>query len=401
MELILFLAVIYLFTFVVGILLEKIRIPWIFAALILGLIFAFFNPFTSVVNSTTFEFLAKLGMYFFLFLIGFEIDLKKIWEKGRFILKATFTIILFEAFLGTLFIHFVFGTGWIIAAIVALAFATVGEAMLLPILDEFDLIKTDLGQMIIGIGTLDDLIEIFVVILVVILLGVSTGKGHFNIFLAFGSLVFLFLLAFGLTKLRKEGRKLKVLGIEGLFLFVMFIFFLFIGIGKYAEAAAFGALLSGIALKNFVPEKRLELIETDLKSVAYGLFGPLFFLWVGADVTFSYSGSMATLLPWLSPVFVFVFLVVAKILLVKGAKISSSYLVGRNVLGAKKSILMGIALAVKFSTSIVIIKLLFEQSLIGNALYSVLIASTIGFKFIVPFLLSYLIKRWEISPSKT
>jgi hypothetical protein len=76
------------------------------------------------------------------------------------------------------------------------------------------------------------------------------------------------------------------------------------------------------------------------------------------------------------------------------AKILGSYIVGKKELGQKPSILMGIALGVRFSTSIVIIKFLFEKALIGAELYSVLIASTIAFKFIIPFLLSYLISKW-------
>lgn len=61
---------------------------------------------------------------------------------------------------------------------------------------------------------------------------------------------------------------------------------------------------------------------------------------------------------------------------------------------------MGVALAVKFSSSIVIIKILFEQGLIGAALYSVLITSKIVFKFVIPLLLSYLVKKWNIGGSK-
>lgn len=62
---------------------------------------------------------------------------------------------------------------------------------------------------------------------------------------------------------------------------------------------------------------------------------------------------------------------------------------------------MGIALGVRFSTSIVIIKFLFEKAIIGGELYSVLIASSIAFKFIIPFLLSFLITQWKIAPETT
>ena len=164
MNLMLLLAIIFLFTFFFGILLERIKIPWIFAALILGLIFAFKNPYQNLTSSETFNFLSWLGMFFLLFWIGFELDLGKIKKIGKFILKSTFFIILFEAFFGSLLVHFIFGYAWFISILVALSFATVGEGVLIPVLDEFKLTKTKLGQTILGIGVLDDIIEIFVII---------------------------------------------------------------------------------------------------------------------------------------------------------------------------------------------------------------------------------------------
>ena len=66
-----FLAGVFLLTFLLGRLLEKIRIPWIFSALLIGLGLAAYNPFTEVTDSSSFIFLAELGMFFLLFIIGF------------------------------------------------------------------------------------------------------------------------------------------------------------------------------------------------------------------------------------------------------------------------------------------------------------------------------------------
>ena len=78
MSLILFLAGVFLVTFLVGRLLEKIRIPWIFSALLIGLGLAAYNPFKEITGSESFIFLSQLGMYFLLFIIGFEVNLKEI-----------------------------------------------------------------------------------------------------------------------------------------------------------------------------------------------------------------------------------------------------------------------------------------------------------------------------------
>ena len=74
----LFLNAIFLLTYLIGMLIEKIHIPWIFSALIIGFILAIYNPFSSITSSSIFDFFSQLGMYFLLFIIGFEIDLKEI-----------------------------------------------------------------------------------------------------------------------------------------------------------------------------------------------------------------------------------------------------------------------------------------------------------------------------------
>lgn len=380
-------AGVFLVTFLVGRLLEKIKIPWIFSALLIGLGLAAYNPFIEITHSESFIFLAQLGMYFLLFIIGFEINLSEIRKKKRFIIKTTLAIIFTEAFFGTFFVHYLFNVSWFISILVALSFATVGEAVLLPILDEFKLTKTSLGQTILGIGVLDDVIEVATIIVLTVLLGTAVGHAQVKISITLGVLFGLFAFAYLLTKLKKKVAKIHFKGIASFFIFVIFFIFTFIGIGLIVEAAALGALLAGIALRNFIPKIRWNSIDSEIRTMAYGFFAPIFFLWVGVDTDVGY-------------LIKFPLLIVAVIILANTTKILTSYIMGRKELGKHKSIILGIALTVKFSTSIVIIKLLFEKKLIPLSLYSVLIGSTILFKFIVPFLLSHLIKRWKIGTQK-
>ncbi len=382
----LFLAFAFLFIIVTGRLIEKIRVPWIFAALVLGAILAAYNPFTSITSSESFIFMAQLGMYFLLFIIGFEIDMNEMKKKGKFLFKATFFIILLEAFFGSLLIHYIFGYDWFISILVALSFATVGEAILVPILDEFKIVNTRLGQAIIGIGVIDDIIEVILLILVVAVVGSSTHT-YFNIGLVLFSLFILFILTIGLTKLKKRGEKFNFFNVETLFILTIFILLLFLGIGQIAETAPLAAFLAGISLRTFIPTKRLKLIESEVRAVCYGFFAPIFFIWVGSTMDIGYLIAYPLL----------ILLVVA---VSKGAKLLGSLLVARKEMGIKGSILLGIGTSVRFSTSIIIIKILFENSLIGADLYSIIIASSIAFKFIVPILFSNLLVRWKFSRTR-
>lgn len=383
MDIFLFLGIVFLLTFLIGRLIEKIRIPWIFAALLIGFLLAIYNPFNNITSSSTFEFLAQLGMYFLLFIIGFEIDLNKLKKSKKFIFKATFFIIFFEAVFGTLLIHFVFRYSWLISSIVALSFATVGEAILVPILDEFKIINTKLGQTILGVGTFDDLIEVFLLILTVALIG-SHFHSKFNLSIALISLITLIILTIILTKLKTQGEKFKFYPLESLFLFVLFILFLFLGIGQLADSSPLAALLAGIALNMFLPKNRVEKIKSATRILCYGFFAPIFFLWVGVTIDINYLIA--------SPLLVLLVVAVSKI-----SKLLASWIVGKKEIGTKKSILLGIGLSVRFSTSIIIIKILFENHLIRSDLYSIIIASSIIFKFLVPVLFSYLIVKWKIN----
>ena len=177
----LFLSLIFLLTFVLGKAIEKVHIPWIFSSLLIGFFLAIYNPFTTITNSSTFEFLAQLGMYLLLFIIGFEIDLKEMRRQGKFIIKTTIITIFFATFFGTLLICFLFGFNIFVSIIVSLSFATVGEEILIPILDEFKLTNEPLGQTIIGVGTLDDIFEILTLILVILFVG-SSAQDIFEVY---------------------------------------------------------------------------------------------------------------------------------------------------------------------------------------------------------------------------
>ena len=386
MEFLLFLSVIFFLTFAIGKAIEKLRIPWIFAALFLGLVLSFYNPFEAFTSSESFIFLGQLGMYFLLFIIGFELDFNKIAKQSGFIVKSSLIIILSEAVVGSFFVRVLFHLPWFIAVLVAASFATVGEAVLLPILGEFKLIKTKLGQSIIGIGVLDDILEVLTLIVASFIAGKASGYTAFNLGINLVVLIGLFSSVFILLKFRAFSGRFKFKDISSLFIVVLAILFLFISVGQLAESAALGALLAGIGIKNLMPKKNIKFIESELKALCYGFFAPIFFVGVGLDTDLSY------LLKF--PLVIFLIILITNL-----TKILSSYLVAKKKLGKRNAILLGISLTVKFSTSIVIIKLLFERNLIPLSLYSALIGATVILKFIVPLLLSHLIKKWKLSNS--
>ncbi len=381
MELYILLALIYLFSLSVGVLLEKFKIPWIFSALFLGVILKELDLFSSSLSSNTFEVLSNLGMLFMLFIIGFEINVREILKLGRFIVTSTTFIIFTEFIFGTTLLHYVFSYPFYISALVALSFATVGEAVLVPILDELKLVRTKLGELIISIGTMDDVIEIIALMLVSALLGTRSEVNIGNTVLALFTLFFLTIV---LIKTRKRITrefgirtiKYHLLGIS------LLVFFLFLAIGKYAEATAIAALLSGIALSNFLPRHLLEKIESEIRVLAYGFFAPIFFLWVGATISLNSVFN--------APLLAFAIFIVASL-----SKIFSSLLVARGKLGFKPAVLLGTGLCVRFSTSLVIVKILYEAGVIDLTLYSALVTVSAISTVLVPLIFAYLGRKWR------
>lgn len=383
MNLSLLLAAIFVLTFILGKLIEKIRIPWVFSALFLGLLLSWYNPVPEITSSETFTFLAKLGMYFLLFIIGFDLNIRSVLKQGKFIGKLTFFVIFWETLLGTMILHYIFHTEWLTSILVATSFATVGEAVLVPILDEFNLIKTKFGQTLLGIGTLDDIVEIITVIAASSLLGVSMGNSGTSLLIVLLILALLFTIPLFLYLLRDKINHFKFKGVPTLFIFSLFILFLFVGVGEFIDIGFLGALLAGIALKTFLKTKYVESVELAIRTISYGFFVPIFFISIGLEVDIKYLLSAPLL----------ILLVVAA---TDTTKILTSYILGRKNLGTKKSILMGIGLSAKFSTSIVIITLFHGKGFISSDLFSVLIGATIASKFIIPVLFSILIQKWHL-----
>jgi len=372
MELFLLLAITYLLSLVLGHLLEKLYIPWLFSLLFLGMLLKLLN--VGISNMQTFEWLATIGMYFMLFMIGFELEMEKLKTLGRFIILATFSIVLFDAVMGSIVIHG-FGYSWIVAIVTALSFATVGEAILLPILDETKVLRTKLGSAIIGIGILDDVVEVFVIVVATLLIGKGIFEG--NIFITISSLLAITFLLIILMKLKTLKRSLKkVPEMEDFFLLTLLIFFTFLVIGSYGNCEALASLLAGISLRTLLTKKPLRKIERAIRTFGYGFFAPLFFLWVG------YCMDLLSIMtsPMLTLTIFFVSLM---------AKLSSSLLTGlKHGFSIKEAILLGTGLSVRFSTGLVITQLLYTNNLIDSMLFSSLIAASTLSTLFVPIIFS-------------
>lgn len=373
----LLIAVTFAFSLGLGFLLEKyLKMPWMFSALFLGIIFSSLGLFQVTIQDETFNLLSTMGMLFLLFMIGFNLEIGQMKRFGKQILTGAIIIVGLEAAIVGSLLFFLFpaqvDNSPLVSMVVALSFATVGEAVLLPILAKFSLLKTKFGQLTLGIGTLDDIIEVLTLIMIPflpIILPTLNIQGFPDPTLVVLDLVGISILTVILVTIASKIRYVLSNNVNFGFirpLLIMLIFFSFVVVGGFIfeSLAAISAIFGGIVARSLLPTENFQSDEKIVNFLGYIVLSPMFFLSVGASMSFS-------------SVFVYPLLMVVILLSTTGAKLSGAYLLFRKLLGRRHSLLLGLGLSVRFSTGLIVQYVLLISGLITQDLYSALIAAAV------------------------
>ena len=389
----LLIAVTFAFSLGLGFLLEKyLRMPWMFSALFLGIIFSSLNVFQLTLQDASFNVLSTMGMLFLLFMIGFNLEIGQMKRFGTHILKGAILIVGLEASVVGAILFFLFpdqiGNSPLVAIVVALSFATVGEAVLLPILAKFNLLKTQFGQLTLGIGTLDDILEVLTLIMIPflpILLPTLNIQGFPDPVFVIIDLIGIFILTGILVKIASKVKNVLSNNVHFSFirpLLIMLIFFSFVVLGGFVfeSLAAISAIFGGIVARSLLPTENFRSDEKVVNFLGYIVLSPMFFLSVGASMSFA-------------SIFVYPLLIIVILISTIGAKLSGSFLLFRKMLGNRHSLLLGLGLSVRFSTGLIVQYVLLISGLITLDLYSGLIASAVVMTPIILVLLPWALCR--------
>ena len=373
----LLLAVTFAFSLGLGFLLEKyLKMPWMFSALFLGMIFSALGLFQSTIQDDTFTALSTMGMLFMLFMIGFNLEIGQIKRFGKHILKGAIIIVGLEASVVGAILFFLFpsqiGGSPLVAIVVALSFATVGEAVLLPILAKYNLLKTNFGQITLGIGTLDDIFEVLTLMMIPFLplfLPALKLQNFPEPTFVILDLIGIFILTIILVKIASKIKQVLSNNVDFGFIrpvLILLIFFSFVVVGSFVfeSLAAISAIFGGMVARSVLPTENFQNDEKVVNFLGYIFLSPLFFLSVGASLSFS-------------AIFVYPIILVVILLSTFSAKLSGSYLLFRKILGRRRSLLLGLSLSVRFSTGLIVQYVLLTSGLITLDLYSALIASAV------------------------
>jgi len=398
MEIFLLAAVTCLVVITIGSLINKyLRLPWMFTVVILGMTLSALGWFSETLQSDNFQFLARLGMLFFLFTIGIDLDFSQIRKLGKHIVIGDILLTIVEGLMLGLFFYFIFpdfvSHSFGIAFLAGVAFGTVGEVILLALLKEFGLEKTRFGQLALGIGVFDDIFEIMALAIIVSLPGLNSQNPADAPISASLSIIITLVAIFIVTGVLSMAGKLirgffekvktNAFVIPFLIFLVVFAYIYFSSIGN-ENLGVIAAIFSGIAVQQIIPGKSLEQYKKPIFFFANMFLGPFFFLSLGGKM------SLAALINY--PL-----LVIAIMAISITTRVALSYLLFQGILGKRQSLVMGIGLTAKFSTSVISENLLFTSGMIASPLYSAMMAAFIALKpIIVGAFSSLLAKHKEI-----
>ena len=362
---------------------KYLRMPWMFTVVVLGMVLSALGLFKGVMESANFQFLAKMGMLFFLFTIGIDLEIEQMRKLGRYIVSGDIALTLTEGFLLALVFFFAFpefvSHSFIVALIAGIAFGTVGEVVLLAILKEFGLEKSRFGQLALGIGVFDDIFEVLALAVVIALPTLAAGGSRdmaapnslIIVLTLSGILIVTILLAQASKFTRRYLDKVPTDSFVIPFLIFMVVFsFIYFGSRGFANMGVVAAIFSGIAVKQVFPERFVQQYKKPIFFVANIFLGPFFFLSLGGTM------SLNALVTY--PLLILIIIAISLF-----SRLSLSYLLFHKLLGKRQSLVMGVALTAKFSTSVVSENLLFSSGLIAQPLYSSIMAAFIILKPII------------------
>ncbi|MFH4921272.1 monovalent cation:proton antiporter family protein [Staphylococcus cohnii] len=288
------LVVVVMAAFLTPILINRLRItflPVVVAEILMGILIG--HSFLNIVErDAMLNILSTLGFIFLMFLSGLEIDFKafkkdkgaledneKSKEPGH--LQLALTVFLFIMVISIVFAYAFKWFGLIDdVLLMIIIISTISLGVVVPTLKEMNIMRTTIGQFILLVAVLADLVTM----ILLTAYGTLHASGGTSLWLI-GSLVVFALVFYFLGGLFKKAQFLQKLmdgttqiGIRAVFALIIMLVALAEGVG--AENIL-GAFLAGMIVSLLGPDE--DMVEK-LDSFGYGFFIPIFFIMVGVDL---------------------------------------------------------------------------------------------------------------------
>ncbi|HEI9524571.1 TPA: cation:proton antiporter [Staphylococcus aureus] len=290
------LVIVVLAAFLTPIIVNRLNInflPVVVAEILMGIVIG--NSFLNIVErDSILNILSTLGFIFLMFLIGLEIDFKAFKKDKRARqgqnddessipghLNLALTVFAFIMIISILLAYVFKWLGLVDdVLLMVIIISTISLGVVVPTLKEMNIMRTTIGQFILLVAVLADLVTM----ILLTVYGAINGQGGSTIWLI-GILVVFTAISYILGVQFKRMSFLQKLmdgttqiGIRAVFALIILLVALAEGVG--AENIL-GAFLAGVVVSLLNPDE--EMVEK-LDSFGYGFFIPIFFIMVGVDL---------------------------------------------------------------------------------------------------------------------
>ncbi|NGK97256.1 sodium:proton antiporter [Staphylococcus aureus] len=290
------LVIVVLAAFLTPIIVNRLNInflPVVVAEILMGIVIG--NSFLNIVErDSILNILSTLGFIFLMFLSGLEIDFKAFKKDKRARqgqnddessipghLNLALTVFAFIMIISILLAYVFKWLGLVDdVLLMVIIISTISLGVVVPTLKEMNIMRTTIGQFILLVAVLADLVTM----ILLTVYGAINGQGGSKIWLI-GILVVFTAISYILGVQFKRMSFLQKLmdgttqiGIRAVFALIILLVALAEGVG--AENIL-GAFLAGVVVSLLNPDE--EMVEK-LDSFGYGFFIPIFFIMVGVDL---------------------------------------------------------------------------------------------------------------------
>ncbi|HCZ8814020.1 TPA: monovalent cation:proton antiporter family protein [Staphylococcus aureus] len=290
------LVIVVLAAFFTPIIVNRLNInflPVVVAEILMGIVIG--NSFLNIVErDSILNILSTLGFIFLMFLSGLEIDFKAFKKDKRARqgqnddessipghLNLALTVFAFIMIISILLAYVFKWLGLVDdVLLMVIIISTISLGVVVPTLKEMNIMRTTIGQFILLVAVLADLVTM----ILLTVYGAINGQGGSTIWLI-GILVVFTAISYILGVQFKRMSFLQKLmdgttqiGIRAVFALIILLVALAEGVG--AENIL-GAFLAGVVVSLLNPDE--EMVEK-LDSFGYGFFIPIFFIMVGVDL---------------------------------------------------------------------------------------------------------------------
>ncbi|MBI4439754.1 cation:proton antiporter [Candidatus Woesearchaeota archaeon] len=387
---------------------SKLKLPRVLAPIIVGIAIKI-SPLREIVlgNSLVMSSFSDIGLVFLMFYVGFELNLRDMLKSGKISVMITILNVLSSFTLGFA-VGKLFGFSNLVSGILGASISVTAEAMAVNILEEVGMLKSRIGTIVVSAGLVDNIIEILMIAVIVALTEGGSSPLLLVPFLLLFALVILIFYRYIIPKALVIGEKnnleINMFMLSVILALVFSVLADYLGFGFLIGALIAGFVMSksmerhgrleykegkkslfGMSTRKF-NELKLKMSEHQItinaiKTTAFGLLVPFFFIWVGLNV------ELSSFLE--SPL-----LVVALTVAAFGGQLIGSTLgsiIGNGSTG--EGFIIGWALNSRGSVELVFAEMARSHGIISGEIFSAIVFMTLFTTLLSPVMFKYLVLR--------